>query len=84
MGLESAPDEQSASRREVLQDRLGTEAVTFVDTLGAEVATVVEDAPALAFDYVVGEVSDHGVSSNGHVHFDLTHGDATIHCVCFA
>ncbi|WP_049935209.1 exodeoxyribonuclease VII large subunit [Haloplanus natans] len=84
MGSESAPDEQAVPRRAVLQDRLGTEAVTFVDTLGAEIATVVEDAPALTFDYVVGEVSDHGVSSNGHVHFDLTHGDATIHCVCFA
>ncbi|WP_415383469.1 exodeoxyribonuclease VII large subunit [Halosimplex sp. TS25] len=29
-------------------------------------------------------VSDYGVSANGHGHFDLVHDDATIHCVVFA
>jgi exodeoxyribonuclease VII large subunit len=81
MGSDSAADGQPT--RATLQDRLGTEAVTFVDTVSDEVGALIEQAPGLQFDYVVGEVSDYGVSSNDHVHFDLTHGDAMIHCVCF-
>ena len=50
MGTEPTP----ASDLATLQDCLDTEAVTFVDTVTDELATLIEDADHLAFDYLVG------------------------------
>jgi hypothetical protein len=49
MGTEPSP----ASDLATLQDRLDTEAVTFVDTVNDELATLIEDADLLAFDYLI-------------------------------
>ncbi len=68
---------------ETLQEALQTERITYVDTLNEDIGAVVESADQLAFDYVVGDVSDYGVSSNDHVHLDLVHEGSTIHCVLF-
>jgi exodeoxyribonuclease VII large subunit len=76
MGTEPADDHAT------LAERLGTDDVTFVDTLSDDVATLVENADHLQFDYLVGDISDYGTSSNGHAHFDLVHDNASIHCVC--
>lgn len=59
----------------------GKEAVT-VDTLNAQISEVLEASDHLYFDYVIGDVSDFSIS-NGNVHFDLDHGDASLHCVLF-
>lgn len=78
MGTESTTDDLPR-----LQDQLGTESVSFVDSLNDDIATVIEDTDHLEFDYLVGDVSDYGISSNDHAHFDLVHNDSSIHCVCF-
>ncbi|MEF8814754.1 MAG: exodeoxyribonuclease VII large subunit [Halovenus sp.] len=80
MGSEPEPTRTSL---ETLQEALQTERVTYVDTLNEDIGAVVESADQLAFDYVVGDVSDCGVSSNDHVHLDLVHAGSTIHCVLF-
>ncbi|MDT3437192.1 exodeoxyribonuclease VII large subunit [Haloarcula sp. 1CSR25-25] len=80
MGSEPGPTQASL---ETLQEALKTERVTYVETLNEDIGTVVESADRLEFDYVVGDVSDCSVSSNGHVHLDLVHGGSTIHCVLF-
>ena len=80
MGSEPGPTQASL---ETLQEALKTERVTYVETLNEDIGTVVESADRLAFDYVVGDVSDCSVSSNDHVHLDLVHGGSTIHCVLF-
>jgi exodeoxyribonuclease VII large subunit len=84
MGIESGDQEPAETTRESLTDTLGTENVAFVDELNNEIASVIEASDAGRFDYVVGDVSDYSVSSAGHAHFDLVHGDASIHCVVFA
>ena len=81
MGTE--PDATPESDLGALQEQLDTEAVTFVDTVNDELATLIEDADHLSFDYLVGDISDCGTSSNGHLHFDLVHNESSIHCVCF-
>ncbi|WP_434531646.1 exodeoxyribonuclease VII large subunit (plasmid) [Haloarcula sp. NS06] len=80
MGSESESTETSL---ETLQEALQTERITYVDTLNEDIGAVVESADQLAFNYVVGDVSDYGVSSNDHVHLDLVHEGSTIHCVLF-
>lgn len=48
------------------------------------VTTVISEASSLQrFEYVIGEVSDYGVSSSDHAHFRLAHESGTIHCVIF-
>jgi exodeoxyribonuclease VII large subunit len=64
-----------------IEELEGKETVT-VDTLNTEISEVLETSDHLYFDYVIGDVSDFGVS-NGNVHFDLDHEDASIHCVLF-
>lgn len=81
--METEPDPTPESDLATLRERLDTEAVTFVDMLNDELATLVESADHLGFDYLVGDVSDHGTSSAGHLHFDLVHEGSSIHCVCF-
>ena len=56
--------------------------VRTVDELNEAIAGVLEDAPDLYFDYVVGEVTDYR-DVNGNVHFDLDFAEASIHCVVF-
>jgi exodeoxyribonuclease VII large subunit len=80
MGSEPEPTHTSL---ETLQEALQTERITYVDTLNEDIGAVVEGADQLAFDYVVGDVSDYGVSSNDHVHLDLVHEGSTVHCVLF-
>ena len=82
MGIESGTDE--AVDVQAYHDTLDSENIAFVDALNDEIAAVVENTPELAYDYVLGDVSGYGVSSNGHGHFDLVHEDATVHCVVYA
>jgi exodeoxyribonuclease VII large subunit len=82
MGVEGA-DEAGASMA-VLQDRLDSDDVALVDTLNEEIGTAIEQSPALDHEFVVGDVSDYGVSANGHAHFDLVNNDSSIHCVVFS
>ncbi|WP_123537861.1 exodeoxyribonuclease VII large subunit [Halosimplex salinum] len=67
-----------------LATELETENVTFVDRLNAEIADLVENTDHLDYDYICGDISDYGVSANGHGHFDLVHEDTSIHYVVFA
>ncbi|MDS0260554.1 exodeoxyribonuclease VII large subunit [Haloarcula sp. S1CR25-12] len=67
-----------------LKERLDSEAVTFVNTLNGDIGSLIEATDELHFEYLVGDVSDHGVSSSNHTHFDLVHEDSTIHCVIFS
>ncbi|MUV50736.1 exodeoxyribonuclease VII large subunit [Haloarcula sp. CBA1122] len=75
--------ESTHTSLETLQEALQTERITYVDTLNEDIGAVVESADQLAFDYVIGDVSDYGVSSSDHVHLDLVHEGSTIHCVLF-
>ncbi|AXR77483.1 exodeoxyribonuclease VII large subunit [Natrarchaeobaculum sulfurireducens] len=84
MGTDSRTDADTASSIEAHQDTLETENIAFVDTLNDGIATLLKETSDLQYDYVLGEVSDYGVSGNGHAHFDLGHADATIHCVIFS
>lgn len=85
MGVESPSDDNQAGEDLVtLQNTLDSEAITFVDRLSAEVETVIEDAADLQrYEYVIGDVSDYGVSSKGHAHFELIHDETPIHCVIY-
>jgi len=67
-----------------LAAELETENITFVDALNDEIADLVENTDHLQYDYILGDISDYGVSSNGHGHFDLVHEDVSLHCVVFA
>jgi len=51
-----------------------------VEDLNSAISDVLADTDDLYFDYVVGDVSDYR-DVNGNVHFDLDHGEASIHCV---
>jgi exodeoxyribonuclease VII large subunit len=83
MGIDSGTPEDTGTDIEVFQDTLDSESLAFVDALNEEIETLVEDSPALEYDYVLGDVSNYGVSSNGHGHFDLVHEGSTIHCVVY-
>ena len=61
---------------------LDSDDVVTVKTLNDEIADLIDDQDQLNHDYVVGDVSGCR-DSNGHVHFDLVSGDASIHCVLF-
>ncbi|MFC7138510.1 exodeoxyribonuclease VII large subunit [Halosimplex aquaticum] len=80
METEPGPETDLAT----LATELETENITFVDDLNDEIADLVETSDHLDYDYICGDVSDYGVSANGHGHFDLVHDEATIHCVVFA
>ncbi|SFT09604.1 exodeoxyribonuclease VII large subunit [Halostagnicola kamekurae] len=84
MGVNSSGDEDTTTTLETHQETLNTDNITFVDALNSEISTVLENTPNLQYDYVLGDVSDYGVSGNGHAHFDLVHEDSTIHCVIFS
>ena len=61
---------------------LDSDDVVTVETLNDELADLIDDQTDLNHDYVVGDVSGCR-DSNGHIHFDLVFGDASIHCVLF-
>jgi len=61
---------------------LDSDDVVTVETLNDEIANLIDDQTDLNHDYVVGDVSGCR-DSNGHIHFDLVFGDASIHCVLF-
>jgi len=66
------------------RETLGSDNITFVDALNNQISDVVEHTSSLKYDYILGDVSDYGVSGNGHAHFDLVHEDSKIHCVIYA
>ena len=68
---------------EALYETLGTERVEYVNSVNDDIAELIENSPELENKYIVGEVSDYGTSSNGHIHFDLVHDGSTIHCVIY-
>ena len=70
-------DESAAGPVELDSDDLVT-----VATLNDEIAAVIDENQELAHDYVIGDASDCR-AANGHLHFDLVSGDASIHCVVF-
>jgi len=82
MGTEPSADPPGDLQR--YHDTLDSENVTFVDALNDEIAALVQNAPDLDYDYVLGDVSGYGVSSNGHGHFDLVHENTTVHCVVYS
>jgi len=84
MGVNSSGDEETTTTLETHQETLNTDNITFVDALNDKISTVLENTSDLQYDYVLGDVSDYGVSGNGHAHFDLIHEDSTIHCVIFS
>ncbi len=61
---------------------LDSDDIVTVAALNDEIAAVIDENPELAHDYVVGDASDCR-EANGHLHFDLVAGDASIHCVVF-
>ncbi|MFC7043834.1 exodeoxyribonuclease VII large subunit [Halonotius sp. GCM10025705] len=61
---------------------LDSDDIVTVATLNDEIAAVIDEKQELTHDYVVGDASDCR-EANGHLHFDLVSGDASIHCVVF-
>jgi len=61
---------------------LDSDDIVTVATLNDEIAAVIDENQELTHDYVVGDASDCR-EANGHLHFDLVSGDASIHCVVF-
>ncbi len=84
MVTDSRMDADTKTSLETHQETLETENITFVDDLNNEISVLLEETPDLQYDYVLGDVSDYGISGNGHAHFDLVHEGATIHCVIFS
>lgn len=85
MSVESSTAEQSAGELAAFQDILESNQIAFTDTLTDEIETVIAEASRLQrYEYVVGTVTDYGVSSNDHAHFDLIHDGEPLHCVVFA
>ncbi len=84
MSVESSTAGQNAGELAAFQDTLESDQIAFTDTLTDEIKTVIAAASTLQqYDYVVGTVTDYGVSSTDHVHFDLVHGGKPLHCVVF-
>lgn len=71
MGVESTTENQDTEELASLQNTLDSEQIAFVDTVAEEIATVIDDASRPhRYEYIVGEVSDYGISSNDHAYFD--------------
>lgn len=82
MGVESPTENEATEELASLQDTLDSEHIIYVDSLTNEIETVIDEASGLhRYEYVIGEISDYGVSSNKHVHFDLVHEGCPLHCV---
>jgi len=61
---------------------LDSDDIVTVATFNDEIAVIIDENQELTHDYVVGDASDCR-EANGHLHFDLVSGDASIHCVVF-
>ena len=72
-----------ADLSQAMEVDLDSDDVVTVETLNDEIAKLIDDQTDLNHDYVVGDVSGWR-DSNGHIHFDLVFGDASIHCVLFS
>lgn len=84
MGVESTTENQDTEELASLQDTLNSEQVAFVDTVAEEIATVIDDASRPhRYEYIVGEVSDYGVSGSDHAYFDLVGEECQLRCVVF-
>jgi exodeoxyribonuclease VII large subunit len=57
--------------------------IVTVETVNNEIADLLEQSHTITHEYIVGDVSDCR-TANGHLHFDLVSGDASIHCVIFS
>jgi exodeoxyribonuclease VII large subunit len=85
MGIESDDEDAIGPTDDIaaLSAELDTDSITFVDSLNTEIAEIVENTQTLEYEYIVGDISGYGTSSNGHGHFDLVHENSTLHCVVF-
>lgn len=84
MGVESTTENQDTEELASLQNTLDSEQIAFVDTVAEEIATVIDDASRPhRYEYIVGEVSDYGISSNDHAYFDLVGEECQLRCVIF-
>jgi exodeoxyribonuclease VII large subunit len=86
MGVESGDDDVIGATDDIqaLSAELGTEQLAFVDDLNTQIADLVEDTPALECEYIIGDISDYGISANGHGHFDLVHEGQHSIVSCFS
>lgn len=66
-----------------LETELDSEDIAFVNNINTEIADLIEGTPAVNHEYILGDISDYSVSSNGHGHFDLVHEGSSLHCVIF-
>lgn len=83
MGVEPADEATTETNPEDVAEALGTDDFVFVHEFNDEIGGLVEGAKSLRYEYVVGDVSDPGKSSNGHLHFDLVRQGSTVHCIRF-
>jgi exodeoxyribonuclease VII large subunit len=84
MGIESGSgDTKNMNDHASLTTELGSEDIAFVNEINTQIADLIEGTQTLAHEYILGDISDYGVSSNGHGHFDLVHEDSSFHCVVF-
>ncbi len=85
MGVDSSggDDGDQNLTAESLRETLESESIAFVDSLNEQIGDLLENVPELNYEFVVGDVSDYGISGNGHAHFDLVHNGSKIHCVIF-
>lgn len=88
MGVEPPTEEQDDGALAAMQATLESEQIAFVDTLDAEIKTVIAQADHLQrYDHVVGTIDDAWISSRDYQHFDLiqyneeTERNNQIHCV---
>lgn len=85
MGVESLADNQAGTELAAVQETLDTDGeIAFVDAVADEIETVIDEISTLQrFEYVVGNVSGYGASSNDHAYFDLVHNGCPLRCVIF-
>ena len=84
MGIESGSgDTKEMNDHASLRRELGSEDIAFVNDINTQIGDLVEGSPAIEHEYILGDISDYSISSNGHGHFDLVHEDSSLHCVIF-
>lgn len=93
MGVESSTERQNVGELGSVQNAVGPdEEITSIDALTTEIEAVIDRTSNLhQHDYVVGEVSDYGVSQGDDVHFKLVHRkkgrkdtkDDRLHCIIY-
>ncbi len=93
MSVESSKEGRTTGEFASVQDVVGPDAaITSIDALTSEIATVIDDTSSLQqHDYVVGEVADYGISSKDNVLFEIVHRkkgredwkDDRLHCIIY-